>query len=297
MQNALNDYIAYCRVERRLADLTWKAYERVLRGLIAFLRTQGISSLAEVHTRDLRAFLAGQAERRPAPSSQAQTVVAVLCFFRLCVESDYLDRDPAYVLRTPKKREALPDILDPERACPPARGARQAGRLDAPARLQDRARPPAARPVRLQRPAPRRDHRPRHRRRGPRPAPAARRQGQGRQGTCRADPPRSCALVRRLPGRAARHGRDGTVPRRLRQTPERKPHGPDVPPLRYGSGRQQAQAHNAPYATTRLRDRASERRGEPAPDSGASRAQAPGLDAALHTRQRPSAPRRRQAPA
>src|ERR1700739_1424863 len=112
MQNALNDYIAYCRVERRLADLTWKAYERVLRGLIAFLRTQGISSLAEVHTRDLRAFLAGQAERRPAPSSQAQTVVAVRCFFRFCVESDYLDRDPAHVLRTPKKREALPDVLD-----------------------------------------------------------------------------------------------------------------------------------------------------------------------------------------
>jgi integrase len=33
-------------------------------------------------------------------------------FFRFCVESDYLDRDPAHVLRTPKKREALPDVLD-----------------------------------------------------------------------------------------------------------------------------------------------------------------------------------------
>lgn len=112
MQNALSDYIVYCRVERRLADLTWKTYERVLRGLIAFLRAQGISALAEVRTRDLRAFLADQAERRPAPSSQAQTVVAVRCFFRFCVESDYLDRDPAYVLKTPKKREALPDVLD-----------------------------------------------------------------------------------------------------------------------------------------------------------------------------------------
>jgi len=34
------------------------------------------------------------------------------CFFRFCVESEYLDRDPAHVLRTPKKREALPDVLD-----------------------------------------------------------------------------------------------------------------------------------------------------------------------------------------
>jgi site-specific recombinase XerC len=28
------------------------------------------------------------------------------------VENEYLDRDPAMTLRTPKKREALPDILE-----------------------------------------------------------------------------------------------------------------------------------------------------------------------------------------
>jgi site-specific recombinase XerD len=37
---------------------------------------------------------------------------ALRCFFRFCVESDYLERDPAHVLRTPKKQEALPDVLD-----------------------------------------------------------------------------------------------------------------------------------------------------------------------------------------
>jgi integrase/recombinase XerC len=61
---------------------------------------------------DLRAFLAHEQTRRPAPSSQARTVAALRCFFRFCVESEELDRDPAQVLRTPKKREALPDILD-----------------------------------------------------------------------------------------------------------------------------------------------------------------------------------------
>ena len=60
----------------------------------------------------LRRFLAEEATHRPAPSSQARTVAALKCFFRFCVESDYLERDPAHVLRTPKKREALPDVLD-----------------------------------------------------------------------------------------------------------------------------------------------------------------------------------------
>jgi site-specific recombinase XerD len=39
-------------------------------------------------------------------------VAALKCFFRFLVENEYLERDPAQVLRTPKKREALPDVLD-----------------------------------------------------------------------------------------------------------------------------------------------------------------------------------------
>jgi site-specific recombinase XerD len=112
MFNALSDFLIFCRVERRLADLTCKAYERDVRACLDFLHSQGIAALAEIRTPDLRRFLAGEATHRPAPSSKARTVAALRCFFRFCVESDYLERDPAQVLRTPKKREALPDVLD-----------------------------------------------------------------------------------------------------------------------------------------------------------------------------------------
>jgi site-specific recombinase XerD len=112
MLNALSDFVIYCRVERRLAELTCKAYERDVRACLDFLRSQGISALVEIHTSELRRFLAEESTHRPSPSSQARTVAALRCFFRFCVESDYLERDPAHVLRTPKKREALPDVLD-----------------------------------------------------------------------------------------------------------------------------------------------------------------------------------------
>ena len=112
MFNALSDFLIYCRVERHLADLTCKAYERDVRACLEFLRSQGIAALAEVRTRELRAFLADVATRRPAPASQARTVAALRGFFRFCVQSDYIERDPAHVLSTPKKREALPDVLD-----------------------------------------------------------------------------------------------------------------------------------------------------------------------------------------
>lgn len=79
---------------------------------LKYLRGEGFGSWSEVRPSDLRAFLADEAMRRPAASSQARTVAALKGFFRFCVESEWLDRDPALVLRTPKKREALPDVLD-----------------------------------------------------------------------------------------------------------------------------------------------------------------------------------------
>ena len=112
MREEVADFLHYCRIERRLADLTCSAYERDVTACLRFLQAEGTTAWSEVRAPDLRRFLAAEAVRRPAPSSQARTVAALKCFFRFCVENEYLERDPALVLRTPKKREALPDVLD-----------------------------------------------------------------------------------------------------------------------------------------------------------------------------------------
>lgn len=112
MFDVLSDFAIYCRVERRLADPTCKGYERDIGACLRFLSAAGILALVDVRTVDLRRFLAVEATRRPAPSSQARTIAALHSFFRFCVENEHLERDPAHVLRTPKKSETLPDMLD-----------------------------------------------------------------------------------------------------------------------------------------------------------------------------------------
>ena len=112
MESEVVDFLQYCRVERRLAELTCSAYERDVRACARFLQGEGVTGWQEVGPAHLRRFLADEAVRRPAPSSQARTVAALKGFFRFCLENEYLDRNPALVLRTPKKREALPDVLD-----------------------------------------------------------------------------------------------------------------------------------------------------------------------------------------
>jgi len=112
VRNEVDDFLHFCRVERRLAPLTCSAYERDIRACMTFLSETGIGDLALVRPPDLRRFLAAEAERRPAPSSQARTIAALKGFFRFLVENEAIARDPASVLRTPKKSEALPDVLD-----------------------------------------------------------------------------------------------------------------------------------------------------------------------------------------
>ena len=108
----IEDFMRYCGVERRLAPLTCSAYERDVRACQVFLGSEGIASWADVRPPDLRRFLAAEAEYRPAPSSQARTVAALKGFFRFLVENETIDRNPSLVIRTPKKLEALPDVLD-----------------------------------------------------------------------------------------------------------------------------------------------------------------------------------------
>jgi site-specific recombinase XerD len=112
VQQEVDDFMTFCRIERRLAPLTCSAYERDVKACVAFLRSRGIDEVSSVKPPDLRAFLADEASHRPAVSSQSRTVAALKGFFRFLVENEVIERDPAAVLRTPKKSEALPDVLD-----------------------------------------------------------------------------------------------------------------------------------------------------------------------------------------
>jgi site-specific recombinase XerD len=107
----LADFQRFCASERRLAPMTCSAYERDVSACLDYLQGEGIEDLAEVRVTHLRSFLADEQKRRPAVSSQARTTAALKCFFRFLVEEERLVRDPALPLRTPKKHEALPDVL------------------------------------------------------------------------------------------------------------------------------------------------------------------------------------------
>ena len=94
MDRELADFLDHCRLERRLAESTCRAYQRDVDACLASLRAAGIRDLGQVIPSDRRAFLAEEATGRAAVSSQARAVAALKCFFRFCVDNEYLERDP-----------------------------------------------------------------------------------------------------------------------------------------------------------------------------------------------------------
>ena len=290
MLNALSDFIIYCRVERRLSELTCKAYERDVRACLDFLRSQGINALAAIHTSELRRFLAEestiarrrQAKRAPSRHCGASFVSAS----RAIISSATL-----HTSCVRQEARSAAGCARPRRAVAPVGCAARDGvweRVHAGKVERDRLLLALFAYAGLRRSEPLGldcDDVDLHRR-----LIRVRNAKGGRQRVVPIHPGLVPLFVTYAATRASVshpalfvgvHGRRLT---------------PSIMALTFRRYATTAgvnkRKHITPHAAPRLRHGAPERGRQPAADSGAPRAQAPGLHAALHTRERPSASRR-----
>jgi integrase/recombinase XerD len=96
--------------ERGAGENTLAAYRNDLADLTAHLRSRG-RGIANAGTDDLRAFLAGLAERGFKASSVARRLSALRQLFRFLYAEGKRADDPAAVLEGPKRGRNLPKVL------------------------------------------------------------------------------------------------------------------------------------------------------------------------------------------
>lgn len=100
MQQYLDQFLNYLRVERGLAENTIKAYGRDLSKYLKFLEKQGISSLERSHRQEIMSYLMGlkkrgqPQERGLSPLSISRNLVAIKMFHRFLVAEGYTEDDP-----------------------------------------------------------------------------------------------------------------------------------------------------------------------------------------------------------
>ncbi|MFO1020581.1 MAG: tyrosine recombinase XerC [Planctomycetales bacterium] len=113
MDDAIERFQRYLRVERNASDLTVKSYHEDLESLLEFCRDrQGrVLNPAEFNVQILRGYVAYLHECQYARTTIARRLACLRTFFRFCQREGIVAANPAKALRTPRAGQHLPHFL------------------------------------------------------------------------------------------------------------------------------------------------------------------------------------------
>ena len=130
----------HLRSERGRSEHTTRAYLGDVRSLLGFLEAEcGIDEIADIGLRDLRAWLAHQAEGGAARATLARRAAAARTFLGWATRTGRIPVDPSLRLVAPKRGGHLPEVLRQSDAAALLDVAATASDDEDPLHLRDRA--------------------------------------------------------------------------------------------------------------------------------------------------------------
>ncbi len=113
--NAVQQFLAYLQVERRMSVHTLDAYRRDLDALDAWSQGQGTDIVA-LAGEQLRQFIAAEHRRGLSPTSLQRRLSACRSFYAWLLKHHRIEASPAAGLKAPKAPRKLPQVLDADEA-------------------------------------------------------------------------------------------------------------------------------------------------------------------------------------
>lgn len=109
---AIDQFLAWARIERGLSENTLDAYGRDLAQLAAHLEKTGVHDITDVKTSDVLSHLVTLSKRKLGLRSQARHLVAIRQLFRFLVKEKVLKQNPVADIELPRPVKDLPTFLD-----------------------------------------------------------------------------------------------------------------------------------------------------------------------------------------
>ena len=112
----LGDFMRYLEIERNLSPKTLTAYRRDMEQFKRFMvdsglwDKEGFLDVSDVDRKTVRRFLAGIAIKNK-PATVERAAASIRGFYRFLVKEGVIEKNPAALVRTPKKEKRLPKVL------------------------------------------------------------------------------------------------------------------------------------------------------------------------------------------
>jgi integrase/recombinase XerC len=111
MDDAIQAFLEYLRVEKGASVHTLRAYRADLAAFAASLRDLGVGEPAGVDAKAVRAYLAGLHRRGLARSSIGRKLASVRSWLRFLARRGAIEQNPARQVRSPRQARRLPSFL------------------------------------------------------------------------------------------------------------------------------------------------------------------------------------------
>ncbi|HEX3034394.1 MAG TPA: site-specific tyrosine recombinase XerD [Thermodesulfobacteriota bacterium] len=114
MHQHIDSFLSYLTVVKGLSGNTLESYGRDTLKFVVFLEDKGIKHIDQVaykHILDFLSHLKGQGLKA---TSISRTLVSVRQFFRFLLTEKIIDKDPTFLVRTPRLKRTLPGVLSLE---------------------------------------------------------------------------------------------------------------------------------------------------------------------------------------
>lgn len=111
MEEEINAYGRYLRIERGLSDNTITSYQRDLRKYSHFLEKNEIHAFGDVTKPDVLLYLQFLNEEKLATASIGRMITSLRKFHQYLKQEGLIENDPMVTIQLPKKQQKLPKVL------------------------------------------------------------------------------------------------------------------------------------------------------------------------------------------
>ena len=112
LDDAIDEFKQYCRLEKNLSSLTIESYKQELETFKRFLKDK--TQLKEINKNDIQAFFNDLNTQGLKRSSVAHYITCLNVFFRFCLREEFIVDNPMRTIRQPKPAKSLPVVLNEE---------------------------------------------------------------------------------------------------------------------------------------------------------------------------------------